>query len=62
MDTAAAVSRDACDSKGRSEAEKVLTEEQPPRHVILGVDGYIKRTLFVERSARAALAQGGAAD
>jgi hypothetical protein len=43
MDTAAAVSRDARDSRGRSEAEKVLGQEQPPRHVILGVDGYILR-------------------
>jgi hypothetical protein len=43
MDTAAAVSRHARDSRGRREVEKVLSEEQPPRHVILGVDGYILR-------------------
>jgi hypothetical protein len=43
METAAAVSKRAHESKGRSEAEKALTDHEPPRQIVLGADGYMLR-------------------
>lgn len=39
----AAITREAVETEGQSEVEKVLEEPEPPRRISLGLDGYVNR-------------------